>query len=140
MSNNKKSSKIASPTNTRSFTETLFKVYAFLFFTVGMLLLFFTDKMSLVVLEDEHEEIRYLIQQFLANIYILLGVTTFFVRKLTGRKIITIIISIILVSSSNLYLLFSLNDYTIVPSEHFIAQILMIISLVVALFEQLKRK
>ena len=140
MSNKKKSSKIASPTNTRSFTETLFKVYAFLFFTVGMLLLFFTDKMSLVVLEDEHEEIRYLIQQFLANIYILLGVTTFFVRKLTGRKMITIIISIILISSSNLYLLFSLNDYTTVPSEHFIAQVLLMISLVAALIEQVKRK
>jgi len=140
MNNEKKKSLVPSPTNVRSFTETLFKVYAFLFFTVGILLLFFTKEMSTIHLNDEHENIIYLYQQFLANIYILLGVTTFFVRKLTGRKIITIIISIILVSSSNLYLLFSLNDYTIVPSEHFIAQILMIISLVVALFEQLKRK
>ena len=140
MSNNKKSSKIASPTNTRSFTETLFKVYAFLFFTVGILLLFFTDEMSLIVLKDENEKIIYLYQKFLANMYILLGVTTFFLRKLTGRKMIIIIISIILVTFSNLYLSFLMNDYTIVPSEHFIAQILIQLSLVVALIEQLKRK
>ena len=138
--NNDKKKSTPSSIKTRSFTETIFKVYAFLFFTVGLLLLFFTKEMSTIHLNDEHKEIIYLYQQFLANIYILLGVTTFFVRKLTGRKMITIIISIILISSSNLYLLFSLNDYTIVPSEHFIAQILMIISLVVALFEQLKRK
>ncbi|MBC8398299.1 MAG: hypothetical protein H8E16_14520 [Flavobacteriales bacterium] len=140
MSDNKKKSKTTKPTKTRSFTETIFIVYAFLFFTVGILLLFFTDKMSLIVLEDEHEKIIYLYQQFLANIYILLGVTTFFVRKLTGRKMITIIISIILVTSSNMYLSFLMNDYTTVPSEHFIAQILIQLSLVVALIEQVKRK
>ena len=140
MSNDKKASLIASKTNNRSFTETVFKVYAFLFFIVGLLLLFFTDKISLIVLKDEHEKIIYLYQQFLGNIYILLGVTTFFVRKLTGRKMITIIISIILVTLSNSYLSFLMKDYTIVPTEHFIAQILIIISLVVALIEQVKRK
>ena len=140
MSNNKRASSTAKPTKTRSFTETLFIVYAILFFTVGMLLLFFTDKMSLVVLEDEHEDIIYLYQQFLGNIYILLGVTTFFVRKLTGRKMITIIISIILVTFNNSYLSFLMKDYTIVPTEHFIAQILIILSLVLSLIEQVKRK
>ena len=140
MSNDKKASLIASKTNNRSFTETVFKVYAFLFFIVGLLLLFFTDKISLIVLKDEHEKIIYLYQQFLGNIYILLGVTTFFVRKLTGRKMITIIISIILVTLSNSYLSFSMKDYTIVPTEHFIAQILIILSLVLSLIEQVKRK
>jgi len=140
MSNEKKASLDASTSNTQSFTEIVFKVYALLFFIVGLLLLFFTDKMSLIVLKDEHREIIFLYQQFLANIYILLGVTTFFVRKLTGRKMITIIISIILVTFSNMYLSFLMKDYTIVPSEHFIAQILIIISLVVALIEQVKRK
>ena len=140
MSNEKKASLDASTTNTQSFTEIVFKVYALLFFIVGLLLLFFTDKMSLIVLKDEHREIIFIYQQFLANIYILLGVTTFFVRKLTGRKMITIIISIILVTFSNMYLSFLMKDYTIVPSEHFIAQILIIISSVLALIEQVKRK
>ena len=138
--NNDKKKSTPSSIKTRSFTETIFKVYAFLFFTVGLLLLFFTKEMSTIHLNDEHKEIIYLYQQFLANIYILLGVTTFFVRKLTGRKMITIIISIILISSSNLYLLSSLNDYTTVPSEHFIAHVLLMLSLIAALFEQLKRK
>ena len=140
MNNEKKVSLVASATNTRSFTETVFKVYAFLFFIVGLLLLFFTDKISLIVLKDEHEKIIYLYQQFLGNIYILLGVTTFFVRKLTGRKMITIIISIILVTFNNSYLSFLMKDYTIVPTEHFIAQILIILSLVLSLIEQVKRK
>ena len=140
MSNNKKASLIPSKTKNRSFTETVFKVYAFLFFIVGLLLLFFTDKISLIVLKDEHEKIIYLYQQFLGNIYILLGVTTFFVRKLTGRKMITIIISIILVTFNNSYLSFLMKDYTIVPTEHFIAQILIILSLVLSLIEQVKRK
>jgi hypothetical protein len=138
--NNDKKKSTPSSIKTRSFTETIFKVYAFLFFTVGLLLLFFTKEMSTIHLNDEHKEIIYLYQQFLANIYILLGVTTFFVRKLTGRKMITIIISIILISSSNLYLLSSLNDYTTVPSEHFIAQVLLMLSLVAALIDQVKRK
>ena len=140
MSNEKKASLDASTTNTQSFTEIVFKVYALLFFIVGLLLLFFTDKISLIVLKDEHEKIIYLYQQFLGNIYILLGVTTFFVRKLTGRKMITIIISIILVTLSNSYLSFLMKDYTIVPTEHFIAQILIILSLVLSLIEQVKRK
>ena len=139
MSNEKKES-TPSSINTQSFTATVFKVYAFLCFTVGLLLLFFPKEMSAIHLNNEHDEIIYLCQQFLANIYIILGVTTFFVRKLTGRKMITIIVSIILISSSNLYLLFSLNDYTTVPSEHFIAQVLLMLSLVAALIEQVKRK
>ena len=138
--NNDKKKSTPSSIKTRSFTETIFKVYAFLFFTVGLLLLFFTKEMSTIHLNDEHKEIIYLYQQFLANIYILLGVTTFFVRKLTGRKMITIIISIILVTLSNSYLSFLMKDYTIVPTEHFIAQILIILSLVLSLIEQVKRK
>jgi len=94
----------------------------------------------LVVLEGEHEDIIYLYQQFLGNMYILLGVTIFFVRKLTGRKMITIITSIMLVTFSNMHLSSLMNDYTIVPSEHFIAQILIVLSLIVAIFEQVKRK
>lgn len=140
MSDKKKASKTTKPKKTRSFTETLFLVYSFFIFTVGILLLFFTNKMSLIVLEGEHEKIIYLYQQFLANTYILLGVTTFFLRKLTGRKMITIIISIIFVTSSNMYLSFLMNDYTTVPSEHFIAQILIQLSLVVAFIEQVKGK
>ena len=140
MSNNKKSSSIAKPTKTRSFTELLFVVYAFLFFSVGLLLLFFTKEVSIFTIEGEYEEIMYIIQQFLATSYLLLGVTFFSLRKLKGRRMIRTIILIILVSFINLYLIFSMNDQTIVPSEQFIAQILMQISLVVALIEQVKRK
>ena len=53
MSNKKRSSLIAKPTEAQTFTELLFLIYTLLFFTIGFLLLFFTEEVSLLALAGE---------------------------------------------------------------------------------------
>ena len=140
MNNEKKASLVASPTNTRSFTEIFFAIYAFVFLTIGFVLLFFTDKISLLTLVGEQTKLTILVEQFLGSFMILLGILLISVRKLYGHVILNSIKGLILVGFINLYLLFSLSENIILPSIYFIFQIILMLSFFVILFEQFKRK
>jgi len=139
MSNNKKASNPSS-TITHSYTETFFKVYAFLFLVAGLALLFFTKEVTIITTPGKCEKLSIIVQQFLANTYLFIGFLIFFVRKTEGRVMTNIIVSFILAGFINLYLLFSLKDYAIVPSVYFIAQIVMQLSIFITLFDQVKKK
>ena len=140
MSNNKKSSSIAKPTKTRSLSEVLFVVYTFLFFTIGILLLFFTKEVTLIAFGGDPENISNIFLQMLGSFELLTSFLIFGVRKLKGRVIYYSISGLILVGFINFYLLISLNEYIILPSVYFIFQIIIQLSFFVILFEQLKRK
>ena len=140
MNNKKKASLGASPTNTQSFTEIFFAVYAFVFLTIGFVLLFFTDKISLLTLVGEQTKLTILVEQFLGSCMILLSFLLFNVRKLKGQVILNCIKGLILVGLINLYLLFSLSENMILPSIYFIFQLMLLLSFFVVLFEQLKRR
>ena len=140
MNNEKKASLVASPTNTRSFTEIFFAIYAFVFLTIGFVLLFFTDKISLLTLVGEQTKLTILVEQFLGSFMFLLGVFLFSVRKLHGHVILNCIKGLILLGFINLYLLFSLSENIILPSIYFIFQLMLQISFFTVLFEQLKRR
>jgi len=140
MNNEKKASLVASPTNTRSFTEIFFAIYAFVFLTIGFVLLFFTDKISLLTLVGEQTKLTILVEQFLGSFMILLGILLISVRKLHGHVILNSTKGLILVGFINLYLLFSLSENIILPTIYFIFQIILILSFFVILFEQFKRK
>ena len=140
MNNEKKASLVASPTNTRSFTEIFFAIYAFVFLTIGFVLLFFTDKISLLTLVGEQTKLTILVEQFLGSFMILLSFLLFSVRKLKGQVILNCIKGLILVGLINLYLLFSLSENMILPSIYFIFQLMLLLSFFVVLFEQLKRR
>ena len=140
MNNEKKASLVASPTNTRSFTEIFFAIYAFVFLTIGFVLLFFTDKISLLTLVGEQTKLTILVEQFLGSFMILLGILLISVRKLHGHVILNCIKGLILVGFINLYLLFSLSENIFLPSIYFIFQLILILSFFVILFEQFKRK
>ena len=129
-----------SPTNTRSFTEILFVVYTLLFSIIGFLLLFFTDKISLLTLVGEQTKLTIVVEQFLGSFMILLSFLLFNVRKLKGQVILNCIKGLILVGLINLYLLFSLSENMILPSIYFIFQLMLLLSFFVVLFEQLKRR
>ena len=73
MNNEKKISLVASPTNTRSFKEILFVIYVFLFFTIGFLLLFFTETVSLVTLVGEQTKLTIVVEQFFGSFLLLLS-------------------------------------------------------------------
>ena len=140
MNNEKKASLVPSPTNTRSFTEILFVIYVFLFFTIGFLLLFFTETVSLVTLVGEQTKLTIVVEQFFGSFLLLLSFFLFSVRKLEGQVIVNFIIALILCGFINLYLLFLLSDNIILPSIYFIFQIIMQLSFFIVLFEQLKRR
>ena len=128
------------PTKTQSFTKIFFVIYALLFFTIGFLLLFFTETVSLVTLMGEQAKLTNVVQQFFGSFLILLSFFLFCVRKLEGQVIFNFIIALILCGFINLYLLFLLSDNIILPSIYFIFQIIMQLSFFVVLFEQLKRR
>ena len=140
MNNEKKASLVASATNTRSFTEILFVIYVFLFFTIGFLLLFFTETVSLVTLVGEQTKLTIVVEQFFGSFLLLLSFFLFSVRKLEGQVIVNFIIALILCGFINLYLLFLLSENIILPSIYFMFQIIMQLSFFIVLFEQLKRR
>ena len=140
MNNKKKASLVASPTNTRSFTEILFIIYALLFFTIGFLLLFFTREFSLLTMIGEQVKTTIVVEQFLGSFMLLLSFFIFSVRKFEGQVILNFVIAFILFGFINLYLLFSLSDNIILPSIYFILQIIVQLSFFVVLLEQVKRK
>ena len=127
------------PTNIRSFTELFFVIYAFIFFIIGFLLLFFTKQVSLLTIIDEQLNSTIIVQQFFGSFMLLLSYFIFSVRKLERQIILNFIIALILIGFINLYLLFSLSGNIILPSIYFIFQIIMQLSFFVILFEQLKR-
>ena len=140
MGNNQKSPLIAIPTNSLSFKEIFFIIYALLFSIIGFVLLFFTDKISLLTLVGEQTKLTILVEQFLGSFMILLSFLLFSVRKLKGQVILNSIKGLILVGFINLYLLFSLSENIILPTVYFIFQLILMLSFFVALFEQVKRK
>jgi hypothetical protein len=140
MNNEKKASLVADATNTRSFTEILFFIYAFLFFIIGFLLLFFTETVSLVTMIGEKVKATSVVEQFFGSFMLLVSFFLFSVRKLEGQVILNFIKGLILVGFINLYLLFSLSENILLPSIYFIFQIIMQLSFFIVLFEQLKRR
>ena len=140
MNNNKKASLLASATNTRSFSEIFFIIYTLLFSIIGFVLLFFTNKISLLTLVGEQTKLTIVVEQFLGSFMILLSFLLFSVIKLKGQVILNCIKGLILVGFINLYLLFSLSENIILPSIYFIFQLIMQLSFFAVLSEQLKRK
>ena len=136
MGNNKK----VIPTKNQSFTLLLFVIYAFLFFIIGFLLLFFTKQVSLLTILGEQLESTIVVEQFFGSFMLLLSYFLFSVRKLEGQVILNFISALILIGFINLYLLFSLSGNIILPSIYFIFQIIMQLTFFVVLFEQLKRR
>jgi hypothetical protein len=140
MNNKKKALLVTSQTDTRSFTEIFFIIYTLLFFTIGFVLLFVTDKISLLTLVGEQTELTIVVEKFLGSFMILLSFLLFSVIKLKGQVILNCIKGLILVGFINLYLLFSLSENIILPSVYFMFQLILQLSFFVVLFEQLKRR
>ena len=140
MSDNKKKSKTARPTKTRSITEILFALYSFLFFSVGLSLIFSTEEVALITFDGDTGKVTNIFLQFFGSFELLASFLIFSLRKLKGRVIYYSLAGLIIVGFINLYLLFSLNEYIILPSIYFIFQIIIQLSFFIVLSDQVKRK
>ena len=140
MSDKKKASKTSSKRKQPSITEVLFTTYAFILFTLGLLVVFFTKEFDVINLKVDTGEISYIFLKFIGSFELLASILIFSLRKLKGRVIYYSVAGLILAGFINLYLLFSLNEYIILPSVYFIFQTIVQLSFFAVLFDQVKRK
>ena len=140
MSDKKKASKTSSKRKNPSITEVLFTTYAFILFTLGIIVVFFTKEFDILNLKGDTGEIAYIFLKFIGSFELLASFLIFSLRKLKGRVIYYSVAGLILAGFINLYLLFSLNDYIILPSIYFIFLIIVQLSFFAVLFDQVKRK
>ncbi len=140
MDNEKKGSKTSGKRKQPSITETLYTTYAFILFTLGLLVIFFTKEFDVINLKGDAGEISYMFLKFIGSFELLASILIFSLRKLKGRVIYYSVAGLILAGFINLYLLFSLNEYIILPSIYFIFQTVVQLSFFIVLFDQVKRR
>ena len=123
----------------KSFTFVFFQVYTIIFLTVGLLLLIFTEKVSLFTMYGAEGKITSVIQQFLGSAFILVGLLTFLIKKLEGKLLYYSILAFNIFGFINLYLLFLFNKAIQLPYIYFSFQVLMQVALLFAFIEQMKQ-
>ena len=123
----------------KSFTFVILQVYTIIFLTVGFLLLFFTEEVSLFTMYGADGMITSVIQQFLGSAFLLVGLLTFLVKKLEGKLLYYSILTFNIFGFINLYLLFSFGQIIQLPYVYFSFQVLMQVSLLFAFIEQMKK-
>ena len=123
----------------KSFTFVLLQVYSIIFLTVGLLLLIFTEKVSLFTMYGAEGKITSVIQQFLGSAFILVGLLTFLIKKLEGKLLYYSILAFNIFGFINLYLLFSFSQIIQLPYVYFSFQVLMQVALLFAFIDQMKK-
>ena len=140
MDNEKKGSKTSRKRKQPSITEILYTTYAFILFTLGLLVIFFTKEFDVINLKGDAGEISYIFLKFIGSFELLASILIFSLRKLKGRVIYYSVAGLILAGFINLYLLFLLNEYINLPSIYFIFQTVVQLSFFIVLFDQVKRR
>jgi len=140
MKDNKRASKTNKQRKHKSITEVLFTFYAFILFTLGVLVVFFTKEFDVISLKGDKGEIAYIFLKFIGSFELLASFLIFSLRKFKGRVIYYSAVGLIIAGFINLYLLSSLSEHIILPSVYFIFQIIVQLSFFLVLFDQVKRK
>ena len=124
----------------KSFTQVILLLFSFIFFVIGILLVFFVNKLSFYTLIGSSSDITRVIQQFLGSAYILIGIILYCLKDQNRNTIITILTSLNIIGFIHLYLLLTFQKLIILPAIYFSFQILMQLIIFIALFEQIKTK
>ena len=123
----------------KSFTFVILQVYTIIFLTVGLLLLIFTEKVSLFTMYGADGKITSVIQQFLGSAFILVGLLTFLIKKLEGKLLNYSILAFNIFGFINLYLLFLFNKAIQLPYIYLSFQVLMQVAILIAFIDQMKK-
>ncbi len=140
MGDNKKVSKTNKQKKQKSITEVLFTFYAFILFSLGFLIVFFTKEFDVISFEGENGKIAYVFLKFIGSFELLSSFLIFSLRKLKGRVIYFSAVGLIIAGFINLYLLSSLSEYIILPSVYIIFQTIVQFSFFVVIFDQVRGK
>ena len=124
---------------TKSFSEVILFTLSFIFIVIGILLLLFTEWVSLLALKGMEKEIANIVQQFLGSSFILIGILCYSIKGIKGKPLYLTISGLLIFSCINLYLLFLFSSLIILPSIYFIFQILIQLMLIFSLYDAIKR-
>ena len=114
-------------------------IFSFIAISVGMLLLFLTEWVSLIALYVSEKEIVHIVIKFLGSTYIILGMLSYVIKDLKGNPLHLAIVSLFIFASINLYLLFIFSSLIILPSVYFTLQVLIQLVLIFALYDEIRR-
>jgi len=121
------------------FSEVILLTLSFIFIIIGILLLLFTEWVSLLALKGMEKEIANIVQQFLGSSFILIGILCYAIKGIKGKPLYLTISGLLIFSCINLYLLFLFSSLIILPSIYFIFQILIQLMLIFSLYDAIKR-
>ena len=124
---------------TKLFSEVILLTLSFIFIIIGILLLLFTEWVSLLALKGMEKEIANIVQQFLGSSFILIGILCYAIKGIKGKPLYLTISGLLIFSCINLYLLFLFSSLIILPSVYFIFQILIQLMLIFSLYDAIKR-
>jgi len=124
---------------TKLFSEVILLTLSFIFIIIGILLLLFTEWVSLLALKGMEKEIANIVQQFLGSSFILIGILCYAIKGIKGKPLYLTISGLLIFSCINLYLLFLFSSLIILPSIYFIFQILIQLMLIFSLYDAIKR-
>lgn len=125
---------------TNSYNKVLFLIFSFIFLVIGLLLVFFVEKLSLLTLIGLSGDITKVVQQFLGSAYILIGSMFYALKDSCGKPLLITLISLNIIGFIHLYLLFNFDSLIILPVIYFSFQVLMQLISLSLLINQLRGK
>ena len=129
-------------TSSRSFSQVILLLFSIILFFSGTLLLVFTEEIqeaSLAQFKGIANRLSIVIQQFLGNAYILLGVVLYLLKDSKGRDLLVILTALVIMGFINLYLIFQFNDLIFLPSIYFVFQVLLQLLVFFALIDEVRK-
>ena len=135
--------KKSSRSSSKTFSQVILQLFALIFFIAGILLLTFTKEIQEVALTDSTSiagKLSLVIQQFLGNTYMLLGILLYLMKDTKGKRLYITLSSLFIIGFINLYLIFIFDYLIFVPSIYFIFQSLLQLLIFLALIDEARKK
>ena len=129
-------------TSSRTFSQVALQLFSLIFLGAGILLLFFTKEIQEVALNELtgiSSRTSIVIQQFLGNAYLLLGVILYLIKDSRGRPLYITLTSLFIMGFINLYLIFQFNDLIFLPAIYFVFQSLLQLLIFFALIDEVRK-
>ena len=129
-------------TSSRSFSQVILQLFSILFFVAGILLLILTQEIqetALTELKGIASNLSIVLQQFLGNAYLLLGIILYLIKDSRGRPLYITLTSLFIMGFINLYLIFQFNDLIFLPPIYFVFQSLLQLLILVTLIGEARK-
>jgi hypothetical protein len=126
----------------RTFSQVVLQLFSLIFLITGILLLVFTEQIqeaALNSLTSKAGRLTIVLQQFLGNAYLLLGVLLYLIKDSKGKPLYITLTSLFIMGFINLYLIFQFNDLIFLPTIYFVFQSLLQLLIFSALIDELRR-